>query len=67
MANFNPPDSHWASDFDARLAGTFHHLKERCEALEARVAELEAGERAREAALRQAVADAKFFSQGRLA
>lgn len=62
MANFDPPDSHWAADFDARLAGTFVHLRERCEALEARVAELEARDKGRDAALAQAVADMKFYT-----
>lgn len=63
MATFNPPDSHWAADFDERLAGTFAWLKERVESLQERVVLLEREARQNENRLVQAVADAKFWAQ----
>lgn len=62
MADFNPPDSHWAADFDGRLTASFHHLFDRCRELEERVRELEALERGRDESLAQAVADMKFYA-----
>jgi len=62
MADFNPPDSHWAADFDGRLASTFHHLKDELESLNARLAEFEAKDAARDAELAQAIADMKFYA-----
>lgn len=67
MANFDPPDSHWAADFDARLTGSLYHLLDRLIAAEARIAELESKDRGRDAALAQAVADMKFYANGRIA
>ena len=64
MAEFNPPDSHWAADFDARMWTTFHWLKERIEALEARVSALESRDSERDASLAQAVADMKHYAKG---
>lgn len=65
MADFNPPDSHWADDFDARLMSTFHWLKGRIESLEARVRELESLDQSRDERLAQAVADMKFYAGGK--
>lgn len=31
MAQFDPPDSHWAADFDQRLTSSLHYLKDRIE------------------------------------
>lgn len=64
MAQFDPPDSHWAADFDARLASTFHWLKERVESLEAEVSALRARDAERDSLLAQAVADAKHYMRG---
>lgn len=64
MSEFNPPDNHWASDFDARMWTTFHWLKERVEALEAEVRELKSRDAGRDASLAQAVADMKFYAKG---
>lgn len=61
---FDPPDSHWAADFDARLMASFHYLKSKCDDLQRRVAELESRDAARDAALAQAVADMKFYARG---
>ena len=44
MADFNPPDSHWAADFDGRLVASFQHLKDAVEDLKRQVAELKAGD-----------------------
>lgn len=65
MAEFNPPDNHWAADFDARMWTTFHWLKDRVEALEAKVREQEARDAERDAALARAVADMKFYAKGK--
>lgn len=63
-ANYNPPDSHWCDDFDARLLGTFQYLKEHIEALEARELERDQAVRdalaARDEAV-QAAEDAAFL------
>lgn len=65
MAEFNPPDSHWAGDFDARLLGTFHYLKERVEALEAEVRALRAKDGLRDRTLERAVKDMKHHVEAR--
>lgn len=64
MAQFNPPDSHWAADFDARLMSSFHHLFDRCVALEAEVKVLRDRDTERDAKLAQAIADMKFYARG---
>lgn len=66
MANFDPPDSHWAADFDGRLVSSFHHLKDEVDALKARLAACEARDAARDAELAQAIADMKFYATGRI-
>lgn len=63
MAQFNPPDSHWAADFDTRLVSTFHYLKDQIDALSLRVRELEAEKRLRDLQIEQAVADMKFYAR----
>ena len=65
MAEFDPPQNHWAADFDRRLISSFYHLKDENEALKARVAALEARDKDRDAALAQAVADMKHYAQGK--
>lgn len=64
MAQFDPPDSHWAADFDQRLLASFHHLMERIVSLEAEVQELRKKDSDRDAALAQAVADMKHYAKG---
>lgn len=64
MAQFDPPDSHWAADFDQRLVASFHHLMDRVVALEAEVRELRQKDVARDASLAQAVADMKHYARG---
>lgn len=61
MANFNPPDSHWADDFDARLRESFVFLKEKVEALELLVSELVKDNSTLRAELKQAVSDAAHY------
>lgn len=63
MAEFNPPDSHWAGDFDARLLGTFHHLKERLDRLEAELRVLRSEERGRNEQAAQAIRDMKHRAE----
>lgn len=63
MANFDPPEKHWAADFDVRLMSSFHYLKDENDALKKRVAELESRDQQRDAALAQAVADMKFYAR----
>lgn len=31
MAEFDPPHNHWDADFDQRLSGSLHYLKDRLE------------------------------------
>lgn len=64
MAEFNPPDSHWAADFDRRLMSSFHHLFDRCVDLERQVRDLQAKDRSRDETPAQAVADAKHYTKG---
>ena len=64
MAQFNPPDSHWAADFDQRLMASFHHLMDRVVALESEVRDLRQKDAARDASLAQAVADIKYYAKG---
>ena len=64
MAQFDPPDSHWAADFDQRLMASFHHLMDRIVALEGEVQALRQRDSERDASLAQAVADMKFYAKG---
>lgn len=64
MANFNPPDSHWADNFDARLRETFVFLKEKVEAHELLISELVKDRSRLRQELAQAVADAAHFYKG---
>ena len=64
MANFNPPDSHWADNFDARLRETFVHLKERVDALELLTSHLVKDNDRLRAEMNQAVSDAAHFYKG---
>lgn len=64
MAQFNPPDSHWAADFDQRLVASFHHLMDRIASLESEVQTLRKRDSDRDAALAQAVADMKHYVKG---
>lgn len=61
MANFNPPDGHWADDFDARLRESFVFLKEKTEALELLVSELVKDNANLRAEMKQAVSDAAHY------
>lgn len=65
MSNFDPPDSHWAANFDERLLASFHYLKDELDLAKARVAELEKKDTERDASLAQAVADMKFYARER--
>ena len=64
MANFDPPDHHWAADFDARLMSAFTYLKDKVDELERRALEVEKKDSERDAALAQAVADVRFYRRG---
>lgn len=64
MAEFNPPDSHWAADFDPRLLATFHNLNERIEKLEAETRDMQARDRHRDEKLARAVKDARHHAKG---
>lgn len=61
MANFNPPDSHWADDFDSRLLSSFHHLKDRVDEALALAHELKRDNEALRKELKQAVSDAAHY------
>ena len=63
VAQFNPPDSHWAEDFDARLVSTFHYLKDRIETDEAKFAEALDRIEALVAEAKQYVTDARYWAE----
>jgi hypothetical protein len=63
VADFNPPDSHWAADFDARLVGSLTHLLERVERLEALVRELHGKDKWRDDVLHQTVSDIRYWAE----
>lgn len=65
MANFDPPQNHWAADFDARLISSLHYLKDEVDRLQQVVRELERKDAERDAALAQAVRDMKFYVEGK--
>lgn len=63
MARFDPPDSHWAADFDQRLASSLTWLKERIEGEQDSVAVLAQELRALVAEAQQCVADARYWAE----
>lgn len=63
MATYDPPDSHWAADFDARLLETFAFLRDRIYADEAAYAASLKEIAALKDELAQLVADAKYWAQ----
>ena len=64
MADFNPPDSHWAADFDGRLVASFQHLKDAVEDLKRQVAELKASDAEQDKKINQGIADARTYWKG---
>lgn len=62
MAQFDPPDSHWAADFDQRLQGTFHYLKDRIDGLDSSVADSVKALSALVAEAQQYVLDARYWA-----
>lgn len=65
MANFDPPQNHWAADFDARLISSLHYLKDEVDRAHRRIGELEKKDAERDASLAQAVRDMKFYVEGK--
>ena len=65
MANFDPPQNHWAADFDARLIGSLHYLKDAVDELQRRVRDLEQKDETRDESFAQAVRDMKFHVEGK--
>lgn len=63
MAQFDPPDSHWADDFDQRLMSTFHWLKERIESDGAAFADALTEVRALVEEAQQYVRDARYWAE----
>ena len=63
LASFDPPDSHWAADFDARLTSTFHWLKDRIDADEKSFAETLGQINALKGELEQLVKDARHWAE----
>lgn len=63
MPQFDPPDSHWAADFDQRLTSTFHWLRDRIVADEGGFAAALREIRELKAEMEQLVADAHFLAK----
>ena len=64
MADFNPPDHHWAADFDARLIASFQHLKDAVDSLREEVAALKATAVEQDRKIDPGIADARAYWKG---
>ena len=63
LAQFDPPDSHWADDFDRRLMSSFHWLKDRIDSDESEFATALAEIRVLVAEAQQYVRDARYWAE----
>lgn len=63
MAAFDPPENHWAADFDQRLTSSLHYLKDRIENDGERFAEAVRTIEELVPELRQLVLDARFWAE----
>lgn len=63
MAQFDPPDSHWAEDFDQRLQSSLHYLKDRIENDGEKFADAVKAITALVIEAQQAVLDARYWAE----
>ena len=64
MADFDPPDSHWAANFDGRLLSSFQYLKDELVKANARIAHLEHRIAEQDQIIADGIADAKTYARG---
>ena len=65
MPDFNPPDSHWAADFDGRLLSSFYHLKDELIRAHEKIASLEKRIEEQDKQIAQGISDARVYWSGK--